>query len=63
MNKYANQSKAPSRKDDALLTWSTQPTRDRMAMQVTFSDGTKAVCKDKAHARKVINEKFFSTYF
>lgn len=63
MNKYAKQSKAPKRNDDDLLTWTMQPTKDRLATQVTFSDGTKTVCKDKAQARRVINEKFFSTYF
>lgn len=63
MNKYLEQSKAPKRDNDDLLTWTMQPTKDHMATQVIFSDGTKAVCKDKAQARRVINEKFFSTYF
>jgi hypothetical protein len=63
MNKYSEQSKAPKRDNDDLLTWTIQTTKDYQATQVIFSDGTKATCKDKAQARRVINEKFFLTYF
>ncbi len=63
MNKYAQHSKAPKQTDDDLLTWKIERSPDYLGLRVTFSDGQRFTVGTRKEAQRVINKKFFATYF